>query len=413
MSSNLYNTLPQGVVANSAKTCLQLLQATRDHGEPNDAGNFTRETMALLFDPLPIRSITLPNRIAVSPMCQYSSKDGFANDWHLVNLGSRAVGGAGLVFAEASAVSAEGRITPEDLGIWSDAHIEFLQRITRFVKSQGCVPGMQLAHAGRKGSTQKPWVGSSGLSPEEGAWVPVAPTARAYSKDYPMPRALTKEGIQGVVDAFAQGARRALAAGFRVLEIHAAHGYLIHEFFSPLSNERTDEYGGSFENRTRLAREVITAIRKQWPERLPLFMRISATDWKESGWDLDQAVELAKHIKPLGVDLVDCSSAGLVPDQKIVAGPGFQVPFAERIRRDAGILTAAVGLIETKEQVTEILAKNQADLVLMAREFLRDPYWPLRAARELKIKMSWPAQYLRAAPPESSARRYIDGETSD
>ena len=367
--------------------------------------------MALLFDPLLIRGITLPNRIAVSPMCEYSSKDGFANDWHLVHLGSRAVGGAGLVFTEATAVSPEGRISPEDLGIWSDAHIEFLSRITNFVKNQGSVPGMQLAHAGRKGSTQKPWVGSSKLSPEEGAWVPVAPSAIPFSEKYPFPEALTKEGIRGVVEAFAQAARRTLQAGFQVLEIHAAHGYLIHEFFSPLSNERTDEYGGSFENRTRLAREIVSAIRKHWPEHLPLFIRISATDWKEGGWDLDQAVALAKQLRPLGVDLVDCSSAGLVPDQKIVAGPSFQVPFAERIRRDAGVMTGAVGLIETKEQVTQILAKNQADLVLMAREFLRDPYWPLRAARELGHKISWPAQYLRAAPPDSPARKPFDVET--
>ncbi len=364
--------------------------------------------MALLFDPLPIRGITLPNRIAVSPMCQYSSKDGFANDWHLVNLGSRAVGGAGLVFTEATAVSPEGRITGDDLGIWNDAHIEFLGRIVNFLKSQGSVPGMQLAHAGRKGSTQKPWVGSSKLSPEEGAWVPVAPSARAFSADYPMPQALSKEGIRGVVEAFANAARRALAAGFQVIEIHAAHGYLIHEFCSPLSNERTDEYGGSFENRTRLAREVVSAVRKQWPEQLPLFIRISATDWKEGGWDLDQSVELIKQLKPLGVDLVDCSSAGLVPDQKIVVGPCFQVPFAERIRRDTGILTGTVGLIDTKEQVAEILAKNRADLVLMAREFLREPYWPLRAARQLGHKIPWPKQYLRAAPPETPASKPLD-----
>ncbi len=387
------------------------LEGTRDRGERNDAGHLTRETMALLFDPLPIRSITLKNRIAVSPMCEYSSKDGFANDWHLVHLGSRAVGGAGLVFTEATAVSPEGRISPEDLGIWSDAHIEFLSRITHFLKSQGTVPGMQIAHAGRKGSTQKPWVGSSKLSPEEGAWVPVAPSAIVYSDKYPFPHALSKEGIRGVVEAFANAARRALEAGFRVLEIHSAHGYLIHEFYSPLSNQRTDEYGGSFENRTRLAREIVSAIRKQWPEHLPLFIRISATDWKEGGWDLDQSVELVKQLGPLGVDLVDCSSAGLVPDQKIVAGPGFQVPFAERIRRDTGVMTGTVGLIETKEQVVEILAKNQADLVLMAREFLRDPYWPLRAARELGHKISWPAQYLRAAPSDSPAREPLDVET--
>jgi len=361
--------------------------------------------MAHLFDSLSIRGITLQNRIAVSPMCQYSSEDGFANDWHLVHLGGRAVGGASLVFTEATAVTAEGRITAEDLGIYKDAHVDFLSRIVSFMKTQGTVPGMQIAHAGRKASTQVPWVGSSKVSVADGGWVPVAPSAVAFSDTYPMPRAMTKDEIHGVVDAFAQAARRALQAGFQVLEIHAAHGYLAHEFFSPLSNFRDDEYGGSFENRTRIGREIVTAVRKVWPDNLPLFIRISATDWKEGGWDLDQAVQLAKQLKPLGVDLVDCSSAGLVVDQKIIAGPGFQVPFAERIRRDAGILTATVGLIETKEQVLDILGKNQADLVLMAREFLRDPYWPLRTARELKQKISWPAQYLRAAPPDSPARK--------
>lgn len=361
--------------------------------------------MAHLFDPLPIRGITLPNRIGVSPMCQYSSDDGFANDWHLVHLGSRAQGGAGLVFCEATSVTAEGRITPEDLGIWKDAHIEFLARIVRFLKTQGTVPGMQIAHAGRKGSTQRPWVGNSKVSLADGGWVPVAPSAVSFSEAYAMPRALLTEEICGIVGAFAAAARRALEAGFQVLEIHAAHGYLAHEFFSPLSNFRKDEYGGSFENRTRIGREIVSAVRKVWPEHLPLFIRISATDWKEGGWDVEQSVELAKQLKSLGVDLVDCSSAGLVVDQKIVAGPGFQVPLAERIRRDANIPTATVGLIETKEQVADILSKNQADLVLMAREFLRDPYWPLRTARELKQPMSWPAQYLRAAPPDSTARK--------
>ena len=366
--------------------------------------------MARLFDPLPIRGVTLPNRISVSPMCEYSSVDGFANDWHLVHLGSRAAGGAGLVLTEATAVTPEGRITPQDLGIWSDAHIEFLARIVRFLKSQGAVPGMQLAHAGRKGSTYRPWSGYGAVAPKHGGWAPAAPSAVAYSEEYAMPQALTKQGIRGVVEAFAQAARRALAAGFLVLEIHAAHGYLLHEFFSPLSNFRDDEYGGSFENRTRIAREIVSALRKLMPENLPLFIRISATDWKEGGWDIDQAVELARQLAPLGVDLLDCSSGGLVHDQKVVAGPGFQVPFAERIRRDAGMMTSAVGLIETKEQIAEILAKGQADLVFMAREFLRDPYWPLRAARELKQPVGWPAQYLRAAPPDSPTRKPLDDE---
>jgi 2,4-dienoyl-CoA reductase-like NADH-dependent reductase (Old Yellow Enzyme family) len=373
--------------------------------------NFAEENMAHLFDPLPIRGITLKNRIAVSPMCQYSSDDGFANDWHLVHIGSRATGGASLVFMEASAVTPEGRISPEDLGIWKDAHVEFLSRIVKFVKSQGTVPGMQIAHAGRKGSTQRPWEGSSKVTLADGGWVPVAPSAVAFSDHYPMPRALAKDEIRVIVDAFGAAARRALQAGFQVLEIHAAHGYLAHEFFSPLSNFRDDEYGGSFENRTRIGREIVSAVRKVWPENLPLFIRISATDWKEGGWDLDQAVELAKQLKPLGVDLVDCSSAGLVVDQKIIAGPGFQVPFAERIRRDANIPTATVGLIETKEQVVDILAKDRADLVLMAREFLRDPYWPLRTARELGQKISWPAQYLRAAPPDTPSRTPLETES--
>jgi 2,4-dienoyl-CoA reductase-like NADH-dependent reductase (Old Yellow Enzyme family) len=360
--------------------------------------------MSHIFDPLPIRGITLPNRIGVSPMCQYSSEDGFANDWHLVHLGSRAAGGAGLVCVEATAVTPEGRITPEDMGIWKDAHIDFLARIVRFMKTQGAVPAMQIAHAGRKGSTQRPWVGSSKVAIEDGGWVPVAPSAVAFSGTYPMPRALETNEVRDIVDAFAAAARRALEAGFQVLEIHAAHGYLAHEFFSPLSNFRTDEYGGSFENRTRIGRDIVTAVRRIWPDHLPLFIRISAQDWKEGGWDLEQSVELAKQLKKLGVDLVDCSSAGLVVDQKIAAGPCFQVPFAERIRRDANVLTSAVGLIETKEQVTEILARNQADLVFMAREFLRDPYWPLRTARELKQPITWPAQYLRAAPADAKAR---------
>jgi 2,4-dienoyl-CoA reductase-like NADH-dependent reductase (Old Yellow Enzyme family) len=364
--------------------------------------------MALLFDPLSIRSITLPNRIVVSPMCEYSSENGFANDWHLVHLGSRAVGGAGLIFTEATAVTPEGRISPEDLGIWSDDHVAFLSRIVQFLKSQGAVPGMQLAHAGRKGSTKRPWDGAGVIPLEKGGWIPVAPSAVAYSETYATPRALSKEEIRGIVDAFTQAARRALRAGFSIIEIHAAHGYLIHEFLSPLSNQRTDEYGGSFENRTRLAREIVTAVRTVWPGHLPLFIRISATDWKEGGWDADQSVELAKQVAPLGVDLVDCSSGGLAHDQKVVLGPGYQVPFAERVRRDAGVMTGAVGLIETKEHVKEILAKNQADLVFMAREFLRDPYWVLRAARESKQVVSWPVQYLRAAPTDSPARKPFD-----
>jgi 2,4-dienoyl-CoA reductase-like NADH-dependent reductase (Old Yellow Enzyme family) len=368
--------------------------------------------MAQIFDPLAIRGVTLRNRLVVSPMCQYSSVDGFANDWHLVHLGGLAVGGAALVFTEASAVTPEGRITPEDLGIWKDEHIDFLARIARFMAGQGAVPAMQLAHAGRKASTQRPWDGPNAVPVDKGGWIPLAPSAVAYSDNYAMPREMSREEIRGIVDAFARAARRALEAGYRLIEIHGAHGYLMHEFFSPLSNFRTDEYGGAFENRTRIAREVVTAVRKQIPEQFPLFIRISATDWKEGGWDVDQAVELAKQLKPLGVDLVDCSSAGLVHDQKIIAGPGFQVPFAERIRREAGIMTGAVGLIETKEQMADILANNRADLVFMAREFLRDARWPLRAARELKQSMSWPPQYLRAAPPDSTGRKPLESDTN-
>ena len=382
-----------------------LHEPNRIYSVGDNTEGLAKENMTQIFDPLSIRGITLPNRIVVSPMCEYSSQDGFANDWHLVHLGSRAVGGAGLVFTEATAVTPEGRISPEDLGIWNDAHIEFLARIVRFLKSQGAVPGMQLAHAGRKGSTYKPGAGNGAIPLNEGGWVPVAPSALAFAENFATPRTLSKAEIRGVIDAFVQGARRALDAGFQVLEIHAAHGYLIHEFLSPLSNQRNDEYGGSFENRTRLAREIAAAIRKLMPERLPLFIRISATDWKEGGWDVDQSVELAKSLAPLGIDLVDCSSGGLAVDQKITVGPGYQVPFSERIRRDAGVMTSAVGLIETKEQVAEILKSGEADLVFMAREFLRDPYWPLRASREMKQTTSWPVQYLRAAPPDSAARK--------
>jgi len=364
--------------------------------------------MAQLFDPLQLRGITLKNRIGVSPMCEYSSDDGFANDWHLVHLGSRAVGGASLVIAEATAVTAEGRITPADLGIYKDAHIEFLSRITKFIAGQGAVPAMQLAHAGRKASTQRPWDGPNAIPAAEGGWIPAAPSAVAFAPNYAMPRALAKEEISAIVEAFRQATRRALEAGFRVIELHAAHGYLMHEFFSPLSNFRTDEYGGSFENRTRICREVVTAVRKQMPDNLPLFVRISATDWKEGGWDLDQAVELSKQLKSLGVDLVDCSSGGLVPDAKIAVGPAFQVPFSERIRREAGVATATVGMIENKDQVIEILARDRADIVLMAREFLRSPYWPLTVARELKHPTSWPPQYLRAAPADSTIRKPFD-----
>jgi 2,4-dienoyl-CoA reductase-like NADH-dependent reductase (Old Yellow Enzyme family) len=362
-----------------------------------------------LFDELKIRDVQLSNRIAVSPMCQYSCEDGFATDWHLVHLGGRAIGGAALVIAEATAVLPEARISPQDLGIWSEAHIEPLARIAKFIHSQGSVAGIQLAHAGRKASTARPWEGGGKVSPQEGGWSDVvAPSAVAFAPNYPMPAAATVERISAIADAFGKAAQRALEAGFRVLEIHSAHGYFLHEFLSPLSNHRSDLYGGSFENRTRIVREVVAKVRRFWPERLPLFIRISSTDWVEGGWDIEQAVELARSLRPLGVDLVDCSSGGNVADAKIPIGPGYQVQFAERIRRDAGILTGAVGMITEPHQADEIIRKGQADIVLLAREMLRDPYWPLHAAAELGKPISWPAQYLRAAPPGTVARQPVE-----
>ena len=355
--------------------------------------------MSHLFDPLTIRRQIFANRVFVSPMCEYSSDDGFANDWHLVHLGSRAVGGAGLVLTEATAVSAEGRISPQDLGIWKDDHIDFLSRIVRFIHEQGSVAGMQLAHAGRKASTYRPWSGNGAVPVANGGWPDVlAPSAVAFADNYPMPQALTLDGIARVTNAFVDAARRAHQAGFRVIELHAAHGYLLHEFLSPLSNQRQDHYGGSFENRTRLLREVVQAVRRVWPEAAPLFVRISATDWVEGGWDIEQSGELARHLKLLGVDFIDCSTGGNAAQAKIPVGPGYQVPFAERIRRDAGILTGAVGLITEPSQAEHIVSSGQADAVLLARELLRDPYFPLRAARELGQEIGWPAQYLRAGP---------------
>jgi 2,4-dienoyl-CoA reductase-like NADH-dependent reductase (Old Yellow Enzyme family) len=358
-----------------------------------------------LFDPLSLRSLTLRNRIVVSPMCQYSSDDGFATDWHLVHLGARAVGGAAVVLTEATAVTPEGRISPQDLGVWKDEQVEPLARIVRFVHQQGAHAGMQLAHAGRKASTARPWEGSGRVPESAGGWRRVlAPSPLPFAPDYPQPLGMDAAEITEVVRAFAAAARRAGGAGFRVLEVHAAHGYLLHQFLSPLSNQRSDRYGGSFENRTRLVREVVGAVREAWPQELPLFVRISATDWVEGGWDLEQSVELARALKTLGVDLVDCSSGGAVPNAKVPVGPGYQAPFAERIRRDVGIATGAVGLITEPTQAEQILRGGQADLVILAREMLRDPYWPLRAARELGRPISWPVQYLRAAPTGSVGR---------
>jgi 2,4-dienoyl-CoA reductase-like NADH-dependent reductase (Old Yellow Enzyme family) len=369
--------------------------------------------MPTLLDALPVRGLTLRNRILVSPMCQYSSHDGFATDWHLVHLGSRAVGGAAVVFTEATAVTADGRISPEDLGIWNDAHVEPLARIVRFLHSQGSHAGMQLAHAGRKGSTYRPWASATGsVPPAAGGWTALAPSAVAF-EGYAVPRALSESGMREVVRAFADAARRARDAGFRIVEIHAAHGYLLHEFLSPLSNLRDDRYGGSFENRTRLVREVVEAVRREWPERLPLFLRVSATDWVEGGWDIEQSVELARQVGALGVDLVDCSSGGLVAHARIPIGPGYHVPFSERIRRETGILTGAVGLITSASQADEVVRSGRADAVLLARQFLRDPYWPLHAAAELGGGDTWPAQYLRAAPAATAARAVADEDGGD
>jgi 2,4-dienoyl-CoA reductase-like NADH-dependent reductase (Old Yellow Enzyme family) len=367
-----------------------------------------RETsLSHLFDELQIRDVLLRNRIVVSPMCQYSSTDGFANDWHLVHLGSRAVGGASLAFTEACAVTPEGRISPQDLGIWKDEHVEFLARITRFLREQGTVPGIQLAHAGRKASTPPPWEGPGFIPESKGGWKPVAPSAIPFSDTYAMPIALNETGIQSVIKAFADAAGRALRTGFEVIEIHSAHGYLLHEFLSPLANKRTDSYGGSFENRTRLLREVVSAVRRVWPERSPLFVRISATDWAEGGWDIDQSVALAEQLIPLGVDLIDCSSGGLVPNVQIPARPGYQVPFADEIRQQTGIMTGAVGMITSAAQADQILGEDKADIVLLAREFLRQPYWPLMVGQELGFPVSWPIQYLRAAPEGSPPREGI------
>jgi 2,4-dienoyl-CoA reductase-like NADH-dependent reductase (Old Yellow Enzyme family) len=352
--------------------------------------------MSALFTPLTIRELTLRNRIAVSPMCQYSSEDGFANDWHLVHLGSRAVGGAALVIMEATAVEARGRISPQDHGIWKDEHIPFLKRIAAFLRQQGAAAGIQLAHAGRKASTWRPSEGSGAVPPEAGGWEPVAPSAIAFQPDYPFPKALTLAEIGNIREAFVAATRRALEAGFQVVELHFAHGYLMHEFLSPLSNQRTGPYGGPFENRIRFALETAKAVRAVWPEHLPLFARISASDWAEGGWDIDESVEFSRRLCGLGVDLIDCSSGGLAPQQKIKLGPGYQVPFAERIRREAGVRTGAVGLITTPQQAEEIVSSGKADLVLLAREFLRDPYFPLHAAKALGEAVQPPIQYQRA-----------------
>lgn len=350
-----------------------------------------------LFSPLSLRGVTLRNRIAVSPMCQYSCEDGFATDWHLVHLGSRAVGGAALVMVEATAVEARGRITYGDHGLWKDEHIEMLARITRFIKQQGAVAGIQIAHAGRKASCELPWKGDKAISPEQkNGWQVVAPSAIAFNANDPLPIELSKNEIADIVQAFVATAERAHAAGFEVLELHAAHGYLLHEFLSPLSNKRDDEYGGAFENRIRFTLEVTESVRAVWPDHLPLFVRISATDWKEGGWSIEDSVKLSAILKSKGVDLMDCSSGGIVPHVKIPNNPGYQVLFAERVKREGGILTGAVGLITEPKQADDVIRSSKADIVLLARGFLRDPYWPLHAAQALSASIKPPVQYGRA-----------------
>lgn len=352
-----------------------------------------------LFDPLKLRGLTLRNRIAVSPMCQYSCIDGLADDWHLVHLGSRALGGAGLVIAEASAVSPEGRISPADAGLWNEKQTAAWAPVTAFIRRAGAVPAIQLAHAGRKASTARPWDGGQPIGVEAGGWSPVlAPSAIPFNERSQTPTALDAAGIRRLAGDFRAAAQRALDAGFEVVELHAAHGYLLHSFLSPVSNRREDDYGGRFENRTRFLREVVDAVREVWPERLPLLVRISATDWAESGegWDIAQSVELARQLKGQGVDLIDVSSAGTLAKAAIPVAPGFQVPFAARIRREAGIATGAVGLITEPAQAQAIVAGGQADLVLLARELLRDPYWPYHAAKALGAEIVAPVQYQRA-----------------
>ena len=350
-----------------------------------------------LFQPLTLRSVTLRNRIGVSPMCQYSAKDGFANDWHYVHLGSRAVGGAGLVIAEATAVAPEGRITPGCLGLWSDAHIEPLARIAKFMKEQGATAGIQIAHAGRKASAALPWNGGAHLSESQGGWETIAPSAIPFGGELTkIPRAMTEADILRLQNDFVSTAKRALAAGFNFLELHSAHGYLFNSFLSPLSNHRTDKYGGSFENRTRLLLDTTRAVRTVWPDNLPLAVRISAIDWMEGGWQIEDSIALAKLLKASGVDLVDCSSGGLVPDAKIEVKPGYQVPFAEKVRHGADIPTAAVGFITEAKQADDIVRDGKADVVLLAREFLRDAYWPVHAAKTLSYKLPPPNQYSRA-----------------
>lgn len=354
--------------------------------------------MSKLFTPLTLRGVTARNRIFMSPMCQYSCTDGLAEDWHLVHLGSRAAGGAGLVIVEASGVCPEGRISPGDLGLWSSRHADALRPVARFIKSQGSVPCIQIAHAGRKASTARPWDGGGPVPPSAGGWQPLGPSPLPFDEGYAEPKEMTLDEIAQTVSYWERAARLALEAGFEALELHFAHGYLVQSFLSPLSNLRTGPYGGSLEGRMHLALEITERVRRVWPERLPLLARVSATDWKEGGWDLGQTIILARALKERGVDLLDCSSGGGVPDAKIPAGPDFQVPFAEAVRRETGLPTGAVGFITEPRQAEDIVASGRADAVLLARQFLREPYWPLRAAKELGVEGPWPKQYLRAKP---------------
>jgi 2,4-dienoyl-CoA reductase-like NADH-dependent reductase (Old Yellow Enzyme family) len=352
--------------------------------------------MSKLFSSLDLRGITLKNRIALSPMCQYSCNDGMVSDWHMVHLGTRAIGGAALILTEATAVAPEGRISPDDAGIWNDEQTEAFKKITDFIISAHAVPGIQLAHAGRKASTYAPGKGDGEVKPQDGGWQTLAPSAVRFSETFPKPKEMTKRDISNVVDQFQKAAERSMRAGFQVIEIHAAHGYLLHEFLSPISNRRTDEYGGSFDNRIRLPLEVLSAIRTIVPDSFPLIVRISSTDWFVGGWDMEQTIQLAHKLKEAGADLIDASSGGNVAHARIPIGPGYQVPLAERIKRESGMMTGAVGLITSAEQAEQIIALDQADIVLLARELLRNPYWPLAAARRLKADIEWPKQYLRA-----------------
>ncbi len=357
--------------------------------------------MSKLFSPLRLRQLTFKNRIFISPMCQYSSIDGAPTDWHLVHLGSRAVGGAALIIQEATGVSTEGRISPSDAGIWNDEQVKGYKRITKFIKENGSIAGIQLAHAGRKASTYEPWNGNGGVPKDKGGWTPVAPSPIAFNEKYIKPDELSEKEIENIIVQFVQAAKRSLEAGYEVAEVHAAHGYLLHEFLSPLSNKRTDKYGGSLENRMRLVLEISAQVRKIWPQELPVFVRISASDWVDGGWDVKQSTELCKKLKDIGIDLIDVSSGGLTPDAKIVTGPGYQVPFAAEIKKNSGILVGSVGEITEAKQAEEIISSGKADTILIARESLRSPYWPLHAAHELGVDLEWLKQYERAKPKKS------------